>query len=114
LRALNVSARPRENPGVAPGETLILAYAGAFSMVDVDSALLSVRERDNWRRRMEVLERSLADVRAHRRRLQLRLRRVRKELARLQMAADAVLDLARPMARTEAVGVSSPAAIHNR
>jgi hypothetical protein len=83
-------------------------------MVDVDSALLSVRERDNWRRRMEVLERSLADVRAHRRRLQLRLRRVRKELARLQMAADAVLDLARPMARTEAVGVSSPAAIHNR
>jgi len=83
-------------------------------MVDVDSALLSVRERDNWRRRMEVLERSLMDVREHRRKLQLRLRRVRKELARLRMAADAVLDLSRPMARTETVGVTSPAAIHNR
>ena len=83
-------------------------------MVDVDSALLSVQERDNWRRRMEVLERSLADVLEHRRKLELRLRRVRKELARLRMAADAVLDLSRPTRRPEMVRVPSPAALHNR
>jgi septal ring factor EnvC (AmiA/AmiB activator) len=83
-------------------------------MVDVDSALLSVQERDNWRRRMEVLERSLSDVREQRRKLELRLRRVRKDLARLRMAADAVLDLSKPTRRPEMVRVPSPAALHNR
>jgi chromosome segregation ATPase len=82
-------------------------------MVDVDSALLSVQERDNWRRRMEVLERSLAEIREHRRRLELRLRRVRKELVRLRMAADAVLDLSRAR-RPEVERVPSPVAVHNR
>jgi hypothetical protein len=83
-------------------------------MVDVDSALLSVQERDNWRRRMEVLERSLADVRNQRRRVEARLRRVRKELTRLRIAAEAVLDLSKPTRRLEVVRVPSPVAIHNR
>ena len=83
-------------------------------MVDVESALLSVQERDNWRRRMEVLERSLEEVREHRRRLELRLRRVRKDLVRLRQAAEAVLDLSRSTVRPELVRASTPAAIHNR
>lgn len=82
-------------------------------MVDVDSALLSVQERDNWRRRMEVLERSLAEIRQHRRKLELRLRRVRKDLAQLRIAAEAVLDLSRSR-RTEMERAPSPAAIHGR
>ncbi|HYA58617.1 MAG TPA: hypothetical protein VEH57_09210 [Thermoplasmata archaeon] len=52
-------------------------------MVDVDSVLLSVQERDKWRRRLELLERSLTDVRERRRRLELRLRRIKRELMRL-------------------------------
>jgi septal ring factor EnvC (AmiA/AmiB activator) len=83
-------------------------------MVDVESALASVQERDNWRRRMEVLERSLTEVREQRRKLEVRLRRVRKELASLRLAAEAALDLARPIPRPELVHVSTPAGIHNR
>ena len=52
-------------------------------MVDLDSVLLSVQERDKWRRRLELLERSLSDVRERRRRLELRLRRIKKDLVRL-------------------------------
>lgn len=65
-------------------------------MVDVDSVLLSVQERDKWRHRMELLERSLAEAVARRRRLEVRLRRVRKELARLRQTGEAVLDMSRP------------------
>ena len=61
-------------------------------MVDVDSILLSVQERDKWRKRAEVLERALRDVREHRRRLETRLRRVKKDIARLRITIDAVLD----------------------
>jgi len=68
-------------------------------MVDVESILLSVQERDKWRNRAEVLERSLREVRDHRRRLEARLRRVKKEISRLRLTADAVLDLSRTPAR---------------
>ncbi len=95
-------------------ETLILLGCGAPLVVDVDSALLSVQERDNWRRRMEVLERSLTEVREHRKKLEARLRRVRKELLRLRQAADALLDLARLPPRTEMIRASSPSALQNR
>ncbi|HEY1197994.1 MAG TPA: hypothetical protein VGG32_04635 [Thermoplasmata archaeon] len=64
-------------------------------MVDVDSILLGVQERDKWRNRTEVLERSLRDVRDRRRRLEARLRRVKKELNRLRITVDAVLDRSR-------------------
>jgi len=65
-------------------------------MVDVDSVLLSVQERDKWRHRMELLERSLTDARVRRRRIEIRLRRVRKELAKLRETGEAVLDMSRP------------------
>lgn len=64
-------------------------------MVDVDSVLLNVQERDKWRHRLEVLERSLHEVRERRYRLEVRLRRVKKELAKLQATADALLDVVR-------------------
>jgi septal ring factor EnvC (AmiA/AmiB activator) len=67
----------------------------ARGVVDVDSVLLSVQERDKWRRRMELLERSLGEVRERRRRLEARLRRIKKELSRLRITAEAVLDLTR-------------------
>jgi len=81
-------------------------------VVDVDSALLSVQERDNWRRRMELLERSLDEVRERRRRLETRLRRVKKELARVRVTADAVLDLARPPLSAEVT--HAPRSVHIR
>jgi hypothetical protein len=109
-----VSGRTSPNPRGAWGETLILGRAGRGAMVNVDSALLSVQERDNWRRRMEVLERSLSDVRERRRRLEFRLRRVRKELTRLRVAAEALLDLSRPTRRPELVRAPSSVALHNR
>jgi len=61
-------------------------------MVDVDSILLSVQERDKWRKRAEVLEHALRDVRDQRRRLETRLRRIKKEMNRLRIAVDIVLD----------------------
>jgi Arc/MetJ-type ribon-helix-helix transcriptional regulator len=64
-------------------------------MVDVDSILLGVQERDKWRNRTEVLESSLRDVRDRRRRLEARLRRVKKELNYLRITVDAVLDRSR-------------------
>jgi septal ring factor EnvC (AmiA/AmiB activator) len=64
-------------------------------MVDVDSVVLSVQERDKWRHRLEVLERSLREVRDQRHRLETRLRRVKKEIAKLGTAADALMDLSR-------------------
>ncbi len=93
---------------------MIFGFAGLRDMVDVDSALLSVQERDNWRRRMEVLERSLGEVRARRHKLDIRLRRIRKELARLRVTSDAVRDHARPARRPEVIHVPSPVALHNR
>jgi len=64
-------------------------------MVDVDSILLSVQERDKWRKRAETLEHALRDVRDQRRRLEVRMRRVKKELSRLALTLDAVLDHSR-------------------
>lgn len=64
-------------------------------MVDVDSILLGVQERDKWRERAEVLEQALHDVRDRRRRLETRLRRVKKDLNRLSITVDAVLDRSR-------------------
>jgi septal ring factor EnvC (AmiA/AmiB activator) len=83
-------------------------------MVDVDSALASVQERDNWRRRMEVLERTLAEVREQRKKLEVRLRRVRKELARVRLATEAALEISRSLARPEVMRVSTPAGALNR
>jgi septal ring factor EnvC (AmiA/AmiB activator) len=77
------------------GESLILRWYGAGTMVDVESALLNVQERDNWRRRMEALERSLAEVRDLRRKVEARLRRTRRDLVRLRDTAEALVTPAR-------------------
>ncbi len=53
----------------------------------VDSAIAGVQERDKWRRRLEALERTLAEVGERRRHAELRLRRVRTELAKLERTA---------------------------
>lgn len=84
----------------ASAEKLIPAALRPPAMVDVDSILLSVQERDKWRNRVNVLEGSLRDVRERRRRLETRLRRVKKELNRLRITVDAVLDRSRTPART--------------
>ena len=74
---------------------MILAPASSPSgMVDTESVLLNVQEREKWRRRMDSLDRTLNDLRAQRRRAESRLRRVRHEIARLQVAADAVVEFA--------------------
>jgi chromosome segregation ATPase len=63
-------------------------------MVDTESVLLNVQEREKWRRRMDSLDRTLNDLRSQRRRVENRLRRVRDEISRLQIAADAVVEFA--------------------
>jgi len=78
-------------------------------MVDVDSVLLSVQERDKWRNRMEVLEQSLREVRDRRRRLETRLRRIKRELNRIRVTVDAVLDRTRTTVREDAThGANTP------
>lgn len=64
--------------------------------MDVDTVLLSVQERDKWRHRLQLLERSLSDLKERRARLGKRLRRIKQELARLKEVSDAVLDPMRP------------------
>jgi hypothetical protein len=59
-------------------------------MVDVDTVLANVQERDKWRRRLEVLQAALADVRDREVRVAARLRRLKRELARVQELAEAV------------------------
>jgi phage shock protein A len=81
-------------------------------MVDVDSVLLSVQERDKWRHRMEVLERSLGDVREQRRRLERSLRRLKKELAKIRATTDAVLDFARTRVNSEVSHAQRSPPIH--
>ncbi len=60
-------------------------------MVDVGSVLQGVQERDKWRHRLDVLERSLAEIHERRRRLETRLRRLRKELSQLRVASDSLV-----------------------
>jgi predicted nucleic acid-binding Zn-ribbon protein len=65
-------------------------------MVDADSVLQGVQERDKWRRRAEFLERSLREVRERRRRLEARLKRLERDLVHLQMIGDSMGEIARP------------------
>jgi hypothetical protein len=63
---------------------------------------------------MDVLERSLAEVREQRRKLELRLLRVRRDLVRLRMVAEAVVDASRVNSRPEIVHAASRTSLHNR
>ncbi len=61
-------------------------------MVDTESVLLNVQEREKWQRRMDLLDRTLNELRAQRRRVEARLGRVREEIAKLEVTADAVVE----------------------
>jgi septal ring factor EnvC (AmiA/AmiB activator) len=63
-------------------------------MVDAVTVLQGIQELDKWRRRVEVLERSLGDIRERRRRLQTRLRKLERDVARLRALGDSMVDLA--------------------
>lgn len=60
--------------------------------MDVDAVLLSVQERDKWRRRLELLSASLADVRERRLHVQQRLRKIKRDLGQVQRYAEAISD----------------------
>jgi hypothetical protein len=60
--------------------------------MDVETVLLSVQERDNWRRRLELLEKALAGVRESKRRVEVRLRRLKRELSQMRHFADNAFD----------------------
>ncbi|HYK92462.1 MAG TPA: hypothetical protein VEY07_00255 [Thermoplasmata archaeon] len=79
--------------------------------MDVDAVLLSVQERDKWRHRLQLLERSLTDLKERRQRLAKRLRRIKQDLARLKEVSDAVLDPMRPAGRAGAVHASNDSRI---
>jgi uncharacterized coiled-coil protein SlyX len=51
--------------------------------MDVQTILLSVEERDKWRRRLEVLKSTLAEVKLERHRVERQLRVLKRELGRL-------------------------------
>ncbi|MGC2289806.1 MAG: hypothetical protein WA688_08125 [Thermoplasmata archaeon] len=70
----------------------MLAWAVA---VDVDTVLANVQERDKWRRRLEVLQAALADVRDREVRVAARLRRLKRELAQIQELSEAVSNAGR-------------------
>jgi len=63
-------------------------------MVDAVTVLQGIQELQKWRRRVEVLERSLGDVQERRRRLQSRLRKLERDVARLRALGDTMVDLA--------------------
>jgi hypothetical protein len=71
---------------------ILLLDCSEGAMVDTESVLLNVQEREKWQRRMDLLFRSLADLRNQRRRVEARLRRIREEIGRLQVAADSVIE----------------------
>jgi septal ring factor EnvC (AmiA/AmiB activator) len=63
-------------------------------MVDADSVLQGMQERDKWRRRTELLERSLGEVRDRRRRIEVRLKKLERDLSHLKMLGDSIAEIA--------------------
>jgi predicted nucleic acid-binding Zn-ribbon protein len=70
----------------------------------VDSAIAGVQERDKWRKRVEALEKALDELHEHRRRLEARLHRVHKELAKLQLTAREFVESHAHFSATEVSG----------
>ncbi len=75
-------------------------------MVDVSTVLQGVQERDKWRHRLELLERSLEEARDRRRRLEARLRRLRKELNQIRVASDSMVTIVAPFPSAEVSNAS--------
>lgn len=60
--------------------------------MDVQTILLSVEERDKWRKRLDTLRTALQDVRGRRQGLERELKTVKRELAHLAEFAEAMVD----------------------
>jgi hypothetical protein len=75
--------------------------------MDVDTVLVSVQERDKWRRRLGLLQESLTDLKDRRTRVEARLRKIKRDLARLSEVSDAVLAHGGPAAGTRTVHAST-------
>jgi chromosome segregation ATPase len=56
-------------------------------MERVESAIAGVQERDRWRGRLEALERALEELLERRRKVESRLRRIHRELGKLEMTS---------------------------
>ena len=63
--------------------------------MDVQTILLSVEERDKWRKRLDALRNALQDVRGRRQGLERELKTVKRELAHLAELAEAMVDAGR-------------------
>jgi sugar-specific transcriptional regulator TrmB len=83
-------------------------------MVDPDSVLQNLQERDKWRRRMAVLERSLDEVRSRRLREENRLRRLHQERKQVETALEAVLDAAKVQSPPGKVDAAQRVPLHLR
>ena len=68
--------------------------------------MAGVQERDKWRRRLEVLETSLAELVERRQRLEAKLRKVRDELQNLEKTAREFVDLGPNRSYREVAGVA--------
>lgn len=60
--------------------------------MDVRTILLSVEEREKWRRRLDVLKSTLADVKLRRHQLEKRLKALKREMSHLGEVAEATID----------------------
>lgn len=60
--------------------------------MDVQRILLSVEERDKWKRRLDILKATLADVKNRRQGLERQLKSLKRELAHLAALSEAVAD----------------------
>jgi predicted nucleic acid-binding Zn-ribbon protein len=65
--------------------------------MDVRTVLASVEEREKWSRRLERLEAALAEVQLKRRRLERRLRTVRRQIAHIADLTEGAIDPSRRM-----------------
>ncbi len=82
-RSIGPAERARHYcPTAGSAERLIHVGVADPNVPDIDSFLLSVQERDKWRARKDRLEEGLRDARDQRRRLERRLSRVKRDLAR--------------------------------
>lgn len=59
--------------------------------MDLETVLLNVQERDKWRRRLELLQASLRELRRRRTKVTQRIRRLKRDLRRFADTSDAVL-----------------------
>jgi uncharacterized coiled-coil DUF342 family protein len=60
--------------------------------MDVQTILLSVEERDKWRRRLDLLKGSLKEVQTRRQQLERKLKALKRELAHLAEVSQAMID----------------------